>query len=79
MSATANDSILVTGTNALTITGGSIYLYQPGTTNSFTTPGLYLVLAYNDTLQGAASNLRVVNPVAGMTYTFATTGLAPWC
>jgi len=60
----------------LTINGGSVYLYQAGTTSPFTQAGTYTLFQYAGSPIGGTgiSALSVANPQAGYTYTFADTG-----
>jgi autotransporter-associated beta strand protein len=56
----------------LTITNGVlISLYNVGTTNSFTTPGIYNLIKYG-TLIGTTSTLTVANAQVGRVYAFDT-------
>ncbi len=70
----ANDKIAVTTGGGLTVNGGGINLYQAGTTSPLTATGTYDLIAYSGTLNGAAGNLTVLNPVAGMRYSFSGSG-----
>jgi hypothetical protein len=63
-----SDLISVTGTNQLTILGGGIHLFQPGTTTTFNSPGTYYLIGYAGTVQGAITNLVVLNPTTGRQY-----------
>jgi fibronectin-binding autotransporter adhesin len=70
----ANDRIAVTSAGGLTISGGSINLYQEGTTNAFATTGTYNLIAYSGSINGNLSSLSVANPQPGFGYTFGTSG-----
>ena len=70
-----NDFANVTG--ALTINGGSVYLYIENTTSPFNQPGSYDLIGYG-TLAGSAVDpvthsvaMSVANPVQGFSYTFS--------
>src|SRR5581483_9012268 len=71
----ANDFTLVSTSGGFTINGGSINLYQEGTTNIFNTNGTYNLFGYTGALGGSLSNLAVAAPSqsGGHTYTFGTT------
>jgi len=68
---TANDFTVVTG--ALTLNSGTagINLYQESGTTQFATAGTYDLFQYGS-LVGGVSNLSVLNPNGGFTYTFGT-------
>jgi hypothetical protein len=68
----ANDFIKVTGTNGMTINGGSFNLLQDGTNSPFSAVGTYHLLDYVGTLQGAGpSSLSVLDPQPGLSYSFS--------
>ncbi len=66
------DQIAVSDAGGLTINGGGIYLYQDGSSSTFSTMGTYDLMAYSGTLGGSLSNLSVLNRVAGYSYNFDT-------
>lgn len=72
-STSSHDTITTTANNGLTLNGGNIRLFQPGTEASWTPiAGTYNIATYNGTIQGAGPNsLAVTNPVAGYGYTFS--------
>ena len=76
---TSADADLITTTNALTLSGGNLSLYNPGTTNPLTALGTFNLISYgNSTFTGAANNLTI-NPdtkVEGRIYTLANSGTA---
>ncbi|MCG3148224.1 MAG: hypothetical protein PCFJNLEI_01667 [Verrucomicrobiae bacterium] len=78
---TANDLTVVTNLNGLTISGGKFNLYAEGGTLAWDTAGLYKLIGYTGTVNGAVSALGVNNPVAGRIYQFSTVtgdGTAPF-
>jgi fibronectin-binding autotransporter adhesin len=68
------DLIKVTYGGGLIVNGGAIGLYQANGTTPFSTPGTYTLMTFVGGLGGEASNLSVLNPVGGDSYTFATNG-----
>lgn len=64
----SNDFTAITGT--LSLNGGGLNLYQEGTTNPFTTAGVYNLFSYG-TLAGSLANLTVLNGAPNATYTFS--------
>lgn len=73
--ATANDRIVVTGVNGLTINGGGFNLYQEGTATAWTGTGTFNLIQYNGALGGAGiGTLTVLNAQQGLNYTFGTSG-----
>jgi fibronectin-binding autotransporter adhesin len=69
------DVLNVTGTNGLTINGGGINFYTAGTTSPYGSTGThtYDIIEYQGSLNGAATNLQILNPEpSGFTYTFGT-------
>jgi len=65
------DTLQVTGANGLTINGGVVSLYNPGTTDPLTAVGVFDLIKFTGTLNGALSNLTL-NPatqIAGRIYT----------
>ncbi len=67
----ANDTMNVSG--LVTVNGGGFNLFQEGNTSKFTTPGTYNLISFGS-LAGSVSNLSVLNPASGLTYTFGTAG-----
>ena len=65
----ANSFVNVTG--VLSITGGGINLYNESAATQFATNGTYNVFQFGS-LSGSASNLTVLNSLAGHSYTFTT-------
>lgn len=71
----ANDLISISNASGLTINGGGFNLYVENTTNKWTTPGIYNLFQYSGAIGGAGiGNLTVLNPQAGLTYAFGSTG-----
>ncbi|MCP5546707.1 MAG: autotransporter-associated beta strand repeat-containing protein [Akkermansiaceae bacterium] len=71
----ANDRIFVTDTNGLTLNGGGFNLYQEGTTSSFSTIGTYNLINYSGSIGGTGTSaLTTLNPVAGYSYVYDTSG-----
>jgi autotransporter-associated beta strand protein len=72
---TGNDLIDVTATDGLTINGGSINLYQVGTTTPFTTLGTYDLITFQGTVQGTGvPSLAIGNPQPGLDYSLNVVG-----
>lgn len=74
----ANDLIKLTNANGLTINGGGFNLYSEGTTNKFITTGTYNIIAFTGAIGGTGlsnwNSSSVLNPQAGLTYSFGTSG-----
>ncbi|MBU6222984.1 MAG: autotransporter-associated beta strand repeat-containing protein, partial [Planctomycetes bacterium] len=71
----ANDLVVVTTPNGLTINGGAFSLYSEGTNTPFGTVGTYNLFQYSGAVQGSGVNsLAVANPAAGKNYTFGDSG-----
>jgi fibronectin-binding autotransporter adhesin len=71
----SNDQVRITATDGLTINGGGLYLYDEGTTDPWTTPGVYRLFEFAGTIQGSGvAALSVLNPQAGHTYDFRVEG-----
>lgn len=69
------DLISVTGLNGLTINGGTMRVYQTGTTSPFAVNGVYNVIGYSGTLGGTGISALSVDPATqdgSKTYTFGT-------
>jgi autotransporter-associated beta strand protein len=67
-----NDMVTLGG--ALTLAGtDGVDLYQAGGTSKFATTGTYNLIGFGS-LAGSPTSLSVLNPVAGLTYTFGTSG-----
>jgi autotransporter-associated beta strand protein len=71
---TVNDQEVVTGSYGLTINGGTVNLYQAGSTTPFATPGTYNLIQFTDGINGGVGNFTVGNPQTGYIYTFGTSG-----
>lgn len=72
-----SDLIEVANSNGLTINGGTIELYNTGTTTPFTGVGTYNLFSYVDAIGGSGiSSLAVAesSKIAGQTYTFGQAG-----
>lgn len=67
-----NDTIAASGN--VTLGTAAIYLYDDGTANTVTTPGVYTLFTYGGSVSGAATNLTVGNPVSGYNYVFSASG-----
>ncbi len=73
--ASANDRVRVFSSGGLSIGGGSLTLYQQGTTTAFSAPGTYQLFQYSGAIGGAGvSALSVANPQPGYTYNFGASG-----
>lgn len=71
----ANDQIVVSNTDGLTLNGGGFNLYSEGTANTWTTTGSYNLIQYTGAIQGTGvGSLSVLNPQAGYGYTFGNSG-----
>jgi fibronectin-binding autotransporter adhesin len=68
------DLINVTASGGLNVAGGGLYLYQSDGSTQFSTTGTYTLVDYAGSLSGAANSLSVLNPAAGVTYTFGDSG-----
>jgi fibronectin-binding autotransporter adhesin len=68
----ANDKILATNAN---LNGGSLDLYQVGTTTAFTTPGTYTLFSISNLASGSFGNLSIANPQAGISYSLSNAGV----
>jgi len=74
-SSPANDRVVVTSANGLTINGGTFSLYSEGTATPFGTIGTYNLIQYSGAVQGTGvGSLAVGNPAAGKSYTFGESG-----
>lgn len=71
--ATANDSVVVSGTLTIGSSGAGFNFYNEGTTDPFATDGTYNLIQYG-TLSGSLTSLTVLNTQAGKNYAFATDG-----
>jgi autotransporter-associated beta strand protein len=73
----ANDLLNVITPNALTLNGGGFNLFAEGTQNKWTTAGKYKLIQYAGSLGGtgigALTSSSIVNPQAGLSYSFDTT------
>lgn len=65
------DVLTVTGANGLTINGGTVSLYNPGTTDPLTAVGVFDLIKYSGALNGALTNLTLdpATQIAGRIYT----------
>jgi autotransporter-associated beta strand protein len=71
----ANDKIMVTNLDGLTINGGGFYLYTNNSTFAFTKLGRYDLIGYTNSGGGPAyNNLNVLNQAGNRSYTFAADG-----
>lgn len=67
----AGDRLVVTNPGGLTINGGDVNLFVPGSTTAFTANGVYNLIGYSGTIGGTGvSALSVLNSVAGKSYAF---------
>ncbi len=73
---TSYDRLNVTATNGLTLSGGGINLYTVGTTSPYAPSGdnTFDLFQFAGTLSGSPTSLSVLNPQAGFTYNFGTSG-----
>ncbi len=74
----SNDQVNVADLNGLTINGGSFFLYTENTTSKWLNAGMYHLFQFSGTIGGAGvaafSPASILNPQAGLTYSFATSG-----
>ena len=71
----ANDRVVVTSPNGLTINGGTFSFFSEGTATPFGTLGTYNLIQYSGAVQGSGvGSLGVANPAAGKSYTFGESG-----
>lgn len=71
----ANDLVVVSDSNGLSINGGAITLYDESTTTAFATDGTYNLFQYVGSIGGTGIGaLTVANQQAGKAYTFGTSG-----
>lgn len=75
-SPSSNDQVTVSTASGLSITSGSVSLYDAGTTNALTQTGTFTLINYTGTLTGSISGLTVANSRVGYAYAFANTGSA---
>ena len=71
----ANDLVVVTSPNGLTINGGAVSLLNEGAATPFATNGTYNLMQYSGAISGTGvGSLTVANQQAGKAYTFGTSG-----
>lgn len=71
----ANDQVLVTGLNGLTLNGGKFSFFAEGTNTPWGTDGTYNLFSFSGAIQGAGTSaLSVVNAAAGHSYAFGSSG-----
>jgi autotransporter-associated beta strand protein len=71
----ANDLVVVSSPNGLTINGGTFSFFSEGTATPFGTLGTYNLIQYSGAVQGSGvGSLAVANPAAGKSYTFGESG-----
>jgi fibronectin-binding autotransporter adhesin len=71
----ANDLVVVSSPNGLTINGGTFSFFSEGTSTPFGTVGTYNLMQYSGAVQGSGvGTLAVGNPAAGKNYTFGESG-----
>ena len=71
----ANDLVVVTSPNGLTINGGAVSLFNEGAATPFATDGTYNLFQYAGSIGGTGvAALTVANQQAGKAYTFGTSG-----
>ena len=80
----ANDQIVVSGSNAFTLNGGAFNLFQENSTLGLTTQGTYQLVQFAGGIQGtgldstwttaSTANPHVLNPQPGLKYAFGTSG-----
>jgi autotransporter-associated beta strand protein len=71
----ANDLVVVTTLNGLTINGGALSLFNEGAVTPFATNGTYNLIQYSGAISGTGvGSLSVANQQAGKAYTFGTSG-----
>ena len=67
----ANDRIIVSMPDGLTINGGGFNLFAAGTLNKWTTPGTYELVQFTGAIGGTGTGaLSVLNPQNGLNYAF---------
>jgi fibronectin-binding autotransporter adhesin len=71
---TTNDLVVVSSSGGLTISGGSVNLYQSDGITPYAAAGTYNLFKYTGSISGSVSSLTVGNPQAGYAYTFGTAG-----
>lgn len=72
--AASSDVINVTGANGLTVNGGTIKLYEPGTTTPFQGTGSFTLFGINGAIGGTGLSALVIDEatkIAGRTYTIS--------
>jgi autotransporter-associated beta strand protein len=71
----ANDLVVVSSLNGLTINGGAVSLFNEGAVTPFSTNGIYNLIQYSGAIGGTGVGaLTVANQQAGKAYTFGTSG-----
>lgn len=72
------DLLAITTLNGLTLNGGTVSLYNPGTTAPLTAVGTFNLFTYSGTLNGALANLAIdpATMIEGRIYTLGNTGTA---
>jgi fibronectin-binding autotransporter adhesin len=69
----ANDRVVTTKTDGLTLNGGGFNLYVAGGTTPLSTAGTYNIVQYSGGIQGTGPGaLSVLNPQPGLSYTFGS-------
>lgn len=75
-SPSSNDQVTVSTPSGLSISGGSVSLYDAGTNVALTQTGTFTLINYSGALGGSIAGLTVSNPRVGYAYAFANTGSA---
>jgi autotransporter-associated beta strand protein len=71
----ANDLVVVSSLNGLTINGGAVSLFNEGAVTPFSTNGTFNLMQYSGAIGGTGVGaLTVANQQAGKAYTFGTSG-----
>lgn len=74
----ANDRVNVSDLNGLTINGGNFFLFAENTTSKWLTAGTYHLFQFSGAIGGAGvgafTSGSILNPQAGLTYAFGTSG-----
>jgi len=71
----SNDLVAIDAAGSLEINGGSMSLYDEGTTDPFSADGVYNIFEYGGTISGAGlGSLAVANAVPGRSYSFDQAG-----
>jgi autotransporter-associated beta strand protein len=74
-STSSHDKVVTTLSGGLTLNGGGLRLFSPGSVTPYSGVGTYSLLGFAGSVQGVGpSSLSVLNPQAGYSYTFGSSG-----